>query len=279
MNIIEPKKNNPFHNPEIESRMNNIENIILILSGKGGVGKSTISAKLASHLALEGKQVGLLDVDIHGPSIPTLFGIADKKLETRKNSLEPIRVGENLRVVSIGFLLQSESDAVIWRGPLKTQMIISFLRDVEWGNLDYLIIDLPPGTGDESLSICQFLNRRAKAVIITTPQDLSVKDVQKAITFCRQLNMPVAGIIENMSGFICPNCGERVDIFKTGGGEKLARKSGVNFLGRIPILPKIVEESDSGKIMGSKTGEDELVKIFKRLTANGKGEGEGRNGK
>lgn len=279
MNNIEPKKNNPFHNPEIESRMNNIENIILILSGKGGVGKSTISAKLASHLALEGKQVGLLDVDIHGPSIPTLFGIADKKLEARKNSLEPIRVGENLRVVSIGFLLQSESDAVIWRGPLKTQMIISFLRDVEWGNLDYLIIDLPPGTGDESLSICQFLNRRAKAVIITTPQDLSVKDVQKAITFCRQLNMPVAGIIENMSGFICPNCGERVDIFKTGGGEKLARKSGVNFLGRIPVLPKIVEESDSGKIMGSKTGEDELVKIFKRLTANGKGEGEGRNGK
>ncbi|MCD4783994.1 MAG: Mrp/NBP35 family ATP-binding protein [Candidatus Eremiobacteraeota bacterium] len=273
MNNTELKENNPFYNPEIESRMENIKNIFLIFSGKGGVGKSTIAAKLASHLVLEGKQVGLLDVDIHGPSIPTLFGIADKKLETKKNNLEPIRVGENLKVISIGFLLQSENDAVIWRGPLKTQMIISFLRDVEWGNLDYLIIDLPPGTGDESLSICQFLNGRAEAVIITTPQDLSVKDVQKAITFCGQLHIPIAGIIENMSGFICPHCGENVDIFKTGGGEKLAAKSGVNFLGRIPIFPIIVEESDSGKIMESKTGEDEMAKIFKRLTTYEKGEG------
>jgi len=266
LNNQKTKKENPFHNPEIEARMKNIRGIFLILSGKGGVGKSTISAKLASYLAREGKKTGLLDVDIHGPSIPTLFGLSDKRLEAGENGLEPIKIGDNLKIVSIGFLLRSESDAVIWRGPLKTQMIISFLKDVDWGDLDYLIIDLPPGTGDESLSICQFLKGRAKAIIITTPQDLSVKDVHKAITFCGQLDMPVAGIIENMSGFVCPHCGKRVDIFKTGGGEKLSQKAGVNFLGRIPIFPAIVEESDSGGVMESKTGNEELAEIFKKLT-------------
>jgi len=232
---------------ELRRRMAQIRHKILVLSGKGGVGKSTVAANLAISLALGGHRTGLLDVDIHGPSIPKLLNIEGRPVSVKDEMIVPIEFGDNLKIMSIGLLLQSDKDAVIWRGPMKMGAIKQFLKDVEWGDLDYLIIDSPPGTGDEPLSVCQLVGDADGAIIVTTPQDLAIADVRKAVTFCRTLRMPVLGIIENMSGFVCPKCGEVTHIFKQGGGERLALEMLVPFLGSIPIDPQIVEASDSGK--------------------------------
>jgi len=209
--------------------MENIKHKILVLSGKGGVGKSCIAVNLAVWLSTQGKNVGLLDIDIHGPSIPKLLGIEEAKLQGGTDRIEPFFYGNTLKVMSIGFLLQDQTNAIIWRGPMKHKVIKQFVTDVSWGNLDYLVVDCPPGTGDEPLSIVQLLGNADGAVIVTTPQQLSVIDVKKCITFCRQLNLPVLGVIENMSGFICPHCNHRTDIFTGGGGKQIANDFHVPF--------------------------------------------------
>lgn len=226
-----------------------IENTLMILSGKGGVGKSTVAVNLAATLAASDRDVGLLDIDIHGPSVPTLLKLEGSVVAgaSEKGAI-PVRYNDHLKVMSIEFVLKDQAhEAVIWRGPMKHRLIHQFISEVDWGDLDFLIVDAPPGTGDEPLSICQMAPPRSQAIIVTTPQKLAVKDVRKSIRFCKALGMPVFGIIENMSGFVCPDCGATHQLFDTGGGEKLARESGFRFLGRIPMDPRMVKASDEGK--------------------------------
>lgn len=243
-------------------RMCQIGYKLLVMSGKGGVGKSTVAANLATSLALAGKSVGLLDVDIHGPSIPKLLGLDHERLVAHGQSLVPIDIGGNLKVMSIAFLLSSAIDAVIWRGPMKYGVIQQFLKDVEWGPLDYLVIDAPPGTGDEPLSVAQLVGQPAGAILVTTPQDLAIADVRRSVSFCHKVSMPVVGIIENMSGLVCPHCGGHVDLFKTGGGEGLAHEMDVPFLGRIPIEPQIVQCGDAGSPFVHRFAESAAAKAF-----------------
>ena len=229
----------------ISQILNKIDNKIVVMSGKGGVGKSTVAVNLAVSLLQAGKRVGLLDVDIHGPSIPQMLHLEDARAMGDGQSLLPLDFG-NLKVMSIGFLLPSRDDAVVWRGPMKMTIIRQFLQDVEWGDLDYLVVDLPPGTGDEPLSVCQLATPVEGAVIVTTPQQVSTSDVRRSIRFCQKLEIPVLGVVENMSGFVCPKCGETTHIFKTGGGEKMAADMQVPFLGRVPIDAEIGLACDSG---------------------------------
>ena len=230
----------------LRDRMRDIQFKLLVLSGKGGVGKSTVAVNLAVALSDGGNNVGLLDVDIHGPSIPKLMGLENRQLGMEGQKILPIQINESLKVMSIGFLLRQDTDAVIWRGPLKFNAIRQFLKDVAWGRLDYLVIDSPPGTGDEPLSVAQLVGSPAGAVIVTTPQDVAIADVRRCVSFCNKLSLPVVGIVENMSGFVCPKCGEKIDLFKSGGGEALAVEMKVPFLGRIPIDPEIVTSGDAG---------------------------------
>ncbi|HUT52282.1 MAG TPA: Mrp/NBP35 family ATP-binding protein [bacterium] len=241
-----------------------IKHKLIVLSGKGGVGKTTVAANLALSLADRGRATGLMDVDIHGPSIPRIMGIEGKPVEVLDKMLLPIPAAPGLKVMSIGVLLQGKDEAVIWRGPLKMGVIRQFLRDVDWGDLDYLVIDSPPGTGDEPLSVVQLIPDLDGAVIVTTPQDISVIDVRRSIQFCRTVNIPVLGVIENMSGFVCPHCGKTTDVFKSGGGEKMARDMNVPFLGRIPLDPKITEASDQGKPYLKSFKDSESAKAFAR---------------
>ena len=227
--------------------MENTKHEILILSGKGGVGKSSIAVNLAVWLSMQGKKVGLLDIDIHGPSIPKLLNLEDSKIQGGKEKIEPILYSDTLKVMSIGFLIQDENTALIWRGPMKHNVIKQFVSEVSWGNLDYLIVDCPPGTGDEPLSIVQLLGKADGAVVVTTPQQLAVVDVKKCITFCRQLNLPVLGVIENMDGFVCPHCNQKTDIFQGNGGRRMAEDFDVPFLGGIPIDSNMVSAADLGK--------------------------------
>lgn len=249
---------------ELANRMGRIKRKLMILSGKGGVGKSTVAVNVAVALAMEGKKVGLLDSDFHGPSIPTLLNLEGTRPTSDGEGIIPVNFSETLKVMSMGFLLQNRDDAVIWRGPMKMKVLKQLLSDVKWGDLDYLIIDFPPGTGDEPLSIAQLIPKCDGAIIVTTPQDLSLNDVRKCINFCRQLSVPVIGVIENMSGLVCPHCGTLIDIFKTGGGEKMAREMGVPFLGKIPVEPMIVEASDSGKPFVYHYGKTEAAKAFSK---------------
>lgn len=246
----------------LKNQLSKIKNKIVVLSGKGGVGKSTVATNIAVSLAMKGKSVGLLDIDFHGPSLPKLLGLEATKLQAAGDRIAPLHYAENLKVMSIGFMLQNQDDAVIWRGPLKMGAIKQFLSDVEWGSLDYLVVDSPPGTGDEPLSIIQILGSGTRSVIVTTPQDVSLSDVRKSITFCRKLGVEVIGVVENMSGFVCPKCGEQIDIFKTGGGEKMASEMNVPFLGRIPLDPKIVDSGDSGKPYVDNFADSESAKAF-----------------
>ena len=250
---------------QIRQRIKQIKHQILIFSGKGGVGKSTVAVNLAVSLALSGKSVGLLDIDIHGPSIPKILNLESEAIQAAVNAILPIDVVENLKVMSIGFLLRGKNDAVIWRGPMKYQMIKQFLKDVDWGNLDFLIVDSPPGTGDEPLSIVQLLENADGAIIVTTPQEVALSDVRKCINFCHNLRLPVLGVLENMSGFVCPKCGERTDIFKSGGGETMANEMQVRFLGRIPIDPQIVHACDSGRPFIHHYNQSQTAKAFKNI--------------
>jgi Mrp family chromosome partitioning ATPase len=231
----------------LKDNMVKIRHKIIVLSGKGGVGKSTVAVNLAVSLAAKGMKVGLLDVDIHGPSVPKLLGLDGVMASGGEDKkIYPVKYSDNLIVMSVGFLMADADEAVVWRGPLKYGIIKQFLSDVVWGDLDYLIVDSPPGTGDEPLSVCQLIENPDGAVIVTTPQDIALADVRKSITFCRQLKMDVIGVIENMSTFICPHCGKSTDIFKTGGGESMAENMGVNFLGKIPLEALIVHSGDGG---------------------------------
>lgn len=224
-----------------------IKEVIVVLSGKGGVGKSTVAVNLALSLAMRGLRTGIMDVDIHGPSVPKLLNLMDKVPTVKGDVIEPILSSFDLKVMSMGFLLQGTEQAVIWRGPLKYSMIKDFIAHVQWGNLDYLVVDCPPGTGDEPLSVAQFLKGKAKAVIVTTPQQVATIDVEKCITFCKHLELPVLGIVENMGGFVCPHCGQTVNIFSKGGGELLATRFGIPFLGSIPLDPDIARSGDEEK--------------------------------
>ncbi|MBN2431980.1 MAG: Mrp/NBP35 family ATP-binding protein [Acidobacteria bacterium] len=231
----------------LQQRVGRIHRKLLVLSGKGGVGKSTVAANLAISLAMEGKEVGLLDIDVHGPSIPGLLGLKEGRIMEGLDGLEPVNMGGNLKVMSIGFMIQNPEDPVIWRGPMKFHLIQQFLRDVSWGDLDFLVVDSPPGTGDEPLSVAQLLGPGAEAIIVTTPQSIAVDDVRRCVTFCRKVNLAVLGVVENMSGFICPECGAEIQIFKKGGGEEMARQMDVPFLGRVPLDPTVVVDSDAGR--------------------------------
>jgi Mrp family chromosome partitioning ATPase/predicted Fe-Mo cluster-binding NifX family protein len=244
-----------------------IKHKVLVLSGKGGVGKSTVAVNLAVSLALAGKRVGLLDIDIHGPSVPRLLGLEGRPIEGTGEALLPVRYTDRLKVMSIGFLLQSGEDAVIWRGPMKFAVIKQFLKDVEWGELDYLVVDSPPGTGDEPLSIAQLIPEADGAVVVTTPQQVAVADVRRCIGFCRQIKLRVIGVVENMSGLVCPKCGTTVEVFKSGGGRRMARETGAPFLGSIPIDPQIVEASDAGTPYVEAFAGSEAARAFQRAIA------------
>jgi len=230
----------------IMENMGRIKHKIVVLSGKGGVGKSTVAVNLAVSLAEKGFNVGLMDVDIHGPSVPKLLGLDGVMALGAGKQIYPVKYSDNLKVMSVAFLMEDADEAVVWRGSLKMRLIRQFLTDVVWGGLDYLIVDSPPGTGDEPLSVCQMIPDPDGAVIVTTPQDVALADVRKSVTFCRQLKMNVIGVIENMSTFVCPHCGETTDIFKSGGGESMAEEMDVKFLGKLPLEPHIVHSGDSG---------------------------------
>jgi ATP-binding protein involved in chromosome partitioning len=224
-----------------------VKHVVIVLSGKGGVGKSTVSTNLASALAAHGRQVGLLDLDIHGPNIPKMLGIEDQRPVVLEKCMEPVHITGNLAVMSMAFLLPDTSSPVIWRGPMKMAVIQQFLSEVNWGALDYLIVDLPPGTGDEALSIIQLAPNVQGAVIVTTPQDVAVMDATKAVKFVKKLDLPVIGIIENMSGMVCPHCSGTIDMFGKGGGKKAAEDLGVPYLGSIPLDPAMVKAGDEGR--------------------------------
>lgn len=243
---MEQKKMNE-DDKKITATLDKIKNQILVFSGKGGVGKSTVAVNLGLALSEKQLKVGLLDVDIHGPNLAKMLGVEGKRLESAgENRILPVAVTKNLSLISMAFLLQDADTPVIWRGPLKMKLIQQFLGDVVWGELDYLIIDSPPGTGDEPLSVAQLIPATG-AIIVTTPQEVSLMDSRKAINFARKLNLNIYGIVENMSGLTCPHCGKQINLFKQGGGEKAAKELGIPFLGKIPIDPKIVELSDDGK--------------------------------
>ncbi|GAB7015922.1 Mrp/NBP35 family ATP-binding protein [Methanogenium cariaci] len=225
-----------------------VRHVVLILSGKGGVGKTTVAANLAFAFSRHGFNTGLLDLDIHGPDIPRILGIEEHRMVSYdKKQMEPVAVTDTLSVVSMAFLLPETSSPVIWRGPMKTGVIRQFLEDVHWGELDYLVVDLPPGTGDEALTIAQLAPNIAGAVIVTTPQDVAILDISKAVKFVQTIGLPVIGIIENMSGMACPHCGKDIDLFGSGGGERAAQNFFVPFLGAIPLDPAMRKAADEGR--------------------------------
>ena len=235
--------------PAIEARMAQVSRKVLVLSGKGGVGKSTISAALARGLAADEEvQVGLMDVDICGPSIPKVMGLEREQVHRSSSGWSPVYPEDNLAVMSVGFLLGGADEAVIWRGPKKNGLIKQFLKDVDWGELDFLVVDTPPGTSDEHLSLAKFLGADG-AVIVTTPQAVALLDVRKQINFCRKVGIPVLGVVENMSAFVCPKCSTATPIFAptTGGAEGMAAEMAVPFLGRVPLDPRVAQASDQGK--------------------------------
>jgi ATP-binding protein involved in chromosome partitioning len=229
----------------LKRKLDRIGHTFVVLSGKGGVGKSTVAVNLSVGLSLQGFRTGILDTDLHGPSVPKLLGMSGRQLEAKGEEMLPLPYSDRLSVISIGLLLGSDSRAVIWRGPMKAGVIRQFFANTAWGDLDALVVDCPPGTGDEPLSVAQLLPvARSSAIVVTTPQQVATIDVEKSITFCRELGLPIAGIVENMSGFICPHCGKESDVFSSGGGRELAEKYGVPFLGAIPLDPDVARSGD-----------------------------------
>lgn len=242
----------------IKKNLKRIKRKIVVMSGKGGVGKSTVSGVLALLLSARGKKVGLMDVDLHGPSIPNMINIDGGLEVSGANEVKPFEYSENLEIVSMGMLMQDQDTAVIWRGPLKISAIRQFISDITWGDLDYLIVDSPPGTGDEPLTVAQNIPD-AEALIVTTPQEVSLADVRKSITFCRQVEMDILGVVENMSGLLCPHCGEQIEIFGKGGGKNVASQMNVPLLGEIPVDPEIVLFSDKRDLAGIVNKKDSLI--------------------
>lgn len=252
---------------QVEARMGKVKHKIAVISGKGGVGKTVVTVNLAVALSMLGRygHIGVLDADIHGPCVPRMLGIKGERLQAGPPGIFPATGPLGIKVASMDFLLPNPESPVIWRGPLKMSAIRQFLSDIVWGELDFLLIDLPPGTGDEPLSVVQLLPEMDGVVIVTIPSEVSQDVVKKAVTFAKELRVPVIGIIENMSGFICPNCGAEINIFKVGGGEKIADELGVPFLGRIPIDPKICEDSDNGLPFVIEHTDSPAAKAFMRI--------------
>lgn len=250
-------------NERLRKRMEDITYKILVNSGKGGVGKTTLSVNLAFALAQKGYQVGLLDTDLHGPNVAKMLGAQGQRMYSAdEQTIEPYEVTANLKAVSLAFAGHEDDAPIIWRGPLKISVIKQFLADVNWGKLDYLIIDSPPGTGDEPLTVCQTIPELTGSVVVTTPQEVAILDSRKSINFARQVNVPLLGIIENMSGFVCPHCGKSSEIFGNGGGEKAAGEMGVPFLGRIPIEPALMQAEDAGISYIAQAPESETSKAI-----------------
>ena len=245
----------------IKGSLNKIKNKIIVMSGKGGVGKTSVSVNLSIALANKGFKVGLMDVDLHGPDVPRMLGFKGVLELSKNQKLSPMKYSENLEAVSIESLTQDKDAAIIWRGPIKHSTIRQFIGEVEWGELDYLIIDSPPGTGDEPLTVVQTIPD-AKAIIVTTPQEISLADVRKSISFCKTVGMKILGLIENMSGFTCPHCGEKLELFGYGGGERTAKEAELKFLGRIPFDLNVVSCSDSGTSIQDKYKDSQVTRAF-----------------
>lgn len=249
-----------------------IKHKILVLSGKGGVGKSTLAAQLSLLLASRGRDVGLLDVDVCGPSAPHMLGVGDEEVRMSNSGWAPVYVEENLAVMSVGFLLPKKEDAVIWRGVRKTGLIKQFLRDVDWGELDFLIVDSPPGTSDEHISLVQFLKRADidGAIIVTTPQEVSLLDVRKEITFCRKSGTKVLGVVENMSGFVCPSCQDCTEVFfpSSGGAKKMCEEMQVPFLGKIPLDSRLSKAGEMGTSVFEEAKDSPAVKALLQVLRN-----------
>ena len=253
---------------KLKSRLSAIKHKVMVLSGKGGVGKSSVSVNLAIALAMDGMKVGLLDIDFHGPSVPTMLGLQKIKLDSDENGVIPAEI-HNIKVVSISMLLpENQHDAIIWRGPMKAGVLKQLLEDVNWGELDYLIMDFPPGTGDEALSACQLVSDADGGIIVTTPQEVSLADCRRCISFCRKLNLPVLGVLENMSGFACPDCAKVYDIFGSGGGESMAKDNNVPFLGKIPIDPALATACDTGRPFIYHSQEKPTAQAFSKAVDN-----------
>ena len=249
---------------EVQASLNRIKQKVVIMSGKGGVGKTSTSVNLAIALARLGYNVGLLDVDLHGPDVPRVLGLSAMLGLSANQKLDPLHFNDHLKVVSIESLMASKDDAVIWRGPMKYSAIRQFISDVDWGDLDFLLIDSPPGTGDEPLTVAQTIPD-AKAVIVTTPQEVSLADVRKSINFCHTVKMEIFGLVENMSGYVCPHCDEKVDIFGAGGGEKTAREARIDFLGSIPLDPNVVTCGDTGKSYQETYPESAVTRAYEEI--------------
>jgi ATP-binding protein involved in chromosome partitioning len=250
----------------VNESLGKIKNKILVMSGKGGVGKTSTSVNLSIALADKGYRVGIIDVDLHGPDIPRMLGLEGTPQVNENKKLSPISYSENLKAISIESFTPNKDDAIIWRGPLKFSAIKQFIGDIDWGNLDFLVIDAPPGTGDEPLTVAQTISD-AKAIIVTTPQEVALADVRKSINFCKTVKMEIFGLIENMSGFSCPHCGEMIELFGTGGGEKTANQMGVPFLGRIPFDPQMVACGDSGVCYQESHSDSAVTKVFVDVAA------------
>ena len=258
------KPPDPSPDEKAKRSLTHIKNKIMIMSGKGGVGKSSVSVNLAIALAEKGHTVGLMDVDIHGPDIPRMLGLSGMMTTNAEKRLDPMYYSENLKAVSIESLMPEKDDAIIWRGPMKHGAIRQFIADVEWGTLDYLIIDSPPGTGDEPLTVAQLIND-ARAIIVTTPQEIALADVRKSINFCKTVHMHILGIVENMSGYVCPHCGKTSAIFGSGGGQRTAMQTGLKLLGCIPFDANMVRCGDAGVSFQQQHADSPATQAFSRI--------------
>lgn len=250
---------------KLMKKLSKIKHTIIVMSGKGGVGKSTVSVNIAVGLALRGYEVGILDADIHGPNVPKMLKLEDVRLEADENGIYPAEVPPRIKVMSMAFLSQDKDTPIVWRGPMKMGALRQFIEDVYWGDLDYLIVDLPPGTGDEPLTIAQLITNADGSVIVTTPQDVALLDSRKSVSFSNALELPILGIVENMAGFVCPHCKETVNLFKIGGGEKAADELGVPFLGRVPIDPNVVNAGDDGLPLIAADGSSPASEAFEGI--------------
>lgn len=249
----------------IAQRMKEITYKIVVMSNKGGVGKSTVTTNLGVALARKGYKVGIADADIHGPNIPKMLGVEGQRLKKSSGGVLPLEVLSNLKVASLSFLIEDPSMPVIWRDSAKWDFLCELMGSVCWGNLDYLLVDLPPGTGNEAISIIELIGKVDGSVIVTTPQDVVLMDVRKAVLFSKDSNVPVIGIVENMSGLICPHCSKNIDVFKTGGGARICRELGVDFLGKIPLDPGITEKCDDGRAFVDASPDSDASKAFNEI--------------
>jgi Mrp family chromosome partitioning ATPase len=240
----------------------------MIMSGKGGVGKSTVAINLGAALAQQGLEAGILDADIHGPNVPKMLGVDATPIPRVEHNIRPVEPFPHLKLISMGFFIGNPDNPIVWRGPLKHSAIQQFISDVEWGDLDYLIIDLPPGTGDEALSSAHVLKNVDGSIVVTTPQDVALLDSRKAANFSLTMGIPVIGIVENMSGFNCPHCGTPIPLFKVGGGEKAAAEMRVPFLGRVPIDMGVVADCDSGVPVVLAHPHSAVAKEFQKIASS-----------